>query len=338
MSSKGQRESQWRVMHRCFNILLRLMRGRASGDEIRDIIRNDIGTDRKLTEKAVQRLFDEDKERLKIWFQVDMQYNRPTNDYELVHIGRALIDLSEEAVRGFAFLEQTFSQDGVVMGADVRAFLRTVKMTLPHPRFKEISKQRGLLELSLGVEDTDNIPPDVSKAVARSTWRRQQLEFDYLSPQQADRIPRRKIVEPIRHFFDAVRKHYYLEAFAIQSYAPHKGVRSQDGVVRKYRLDRMSNPKILPTHFNPNRRIPTKELIYELNANVARLGITEHFTNMQIYPNDDGSVKVMVPSRDLFFDLRTLLHYGANCRVIGGKDALYEMKRIIEDMSAVYRH
>lgn len=333
--SKGDREPDRYVIKRRFKLLLHLMRENATTEELHKIIRDAVSDDRHLTDKAVKRMFEEDKVHIKAWFDIDMHYNRAEKVYELRHIGRPLVDLSGDAVRGMAFLEQSFSDDSAPMGANVRAFLRTISMVLPYERLKEISRQR-LLEMELGVQDTEKILPEVWEAIEISKGQHRQLQFDYISPQQKDNIPREKIVAPIRDFFDIVRKHYYLEAFAIHSYAPHKGHRPQNWAVRKFRMDRMSNPKVLPTHFNPNRRIPTQELVYELTANVARLDVTEHFPDMQVYRKDDGGAKVIVLSRDLFFDLRTLLHYGPNCRVIGGNDALYEMKRLIKDMAAVY--
>jgi hypothetical protein len=312
------------------------MRGRASTGELHNIIRDKVADDRHLTDKALQRLFEEDKGRLKDWFNVDMQYSRSQGDYELIHIGRPLIDLPDDAIRGLAFLEQTFSDDGVPMGVEVRIFLNTVVMLLPYERLKQVEKQRGLLEMELGVEDTDNIHTKVWEAIKTSVSEHRRLEFDYVAPRNEDGYLRTHLVEPIRYFFDTVRKHYYLEFFWLTSSSPHKGTQDQNHKIGRFRLDRMSNPTVLPSHFPATQRIPTKELIYELAPIAARLGVTDHFPNIQVYPNEDGGAKVVVPSRDLFFDLRTLLHYGANCRVIGGDDALWQMRKLIKDMASVY--
>lgn len=333
MGSKGYRESEWRVLNRCLTLLLRLMRGGATTEDLHKIIIDDVGNERKVSDKAVKRMFEEDKRRLKDWFHVEINFSRSNSQYELIHLGRSLVDLSEDAVRGFAFLEQTFSDDSAPAGVDVRSLLHAISVVIPYERRQEISKQRSL-EMELSTQDTDQIPPDVWEAVKTSTDHCRQLEFLYGSPQREDKVFHQ--VEPIRYFFDVVRKHYYLEFFWLYSQSGAYGRTEQNYKVARFRLDRMSNPKVLPNHFNPNRRIPSQELIYELSANIARLDVTEHFPEMQVYPNEDGSVKVIAQSRDLFFDLRTLLHYGANCRVIGGEEALYQMKRLIKDMAKVY--
>lgn len=337
MSDNGKAESTWHTMNRRFTLLLRLMRGGASKDDLIDVLYRDaISNGQNVDASNLAKRLDRDKAHLKKWFQVEINYNRSTKEYELVHLGRPLLDLSEEAVRGFAFLEETFRDDNAPMGSDVRDFLRMIEMLLPYERGKEISKQR-LLQMQLAVKDTENIAESILEAVETSASERRQLEFSYLSSQRTDGDPTINIVEPIRRpFFDAVWQHYYLEAFYLKSYSEAHGWNDQNRRVQKFRLDRMQTAKVLSTHYPANRRIPTKELIYELNASVARLDVTEHFPDMQIFHNDDGSAKVVVASRDLFFDLRTLLHYGANCRVIGGKDALYEMKRIIKAMMKVY--
>lgn len=336
MNNKGKKESSWRVMNRCFDILLRLMRGRTHTREIRYIIYEDTCDERQITDKALQRLFEEDKKRLEDWFKVDMQYNRSTSEYELIHIGRPLIDLSNDAVRGLAFLEQTFSDDSVPMALDVRSFINTVVMLLPYKRLKELEKQRGLLEMELGTRDIDNVADDVMEAVKTSVSERRQLEFDYMASRNEDGILRRHLVEPIRYFFETERKHYYLEFFWIQSSSPHKGTQDQRRKIGRFRMERMSNPIVLPKHFPANQRIPTKELVYELKPIAARLGVTKHFPDMQVFHRDDGSAKVVVASRDLFFDLRTLLYYGPNCRVIGGDDAVREMQQIVKDLYKGY--
>jgi len=108
--------------------------------------------------------------------------------------------------------------------------------------------------------------------------------------------------------------------------------------VNRWRLGRMGNLNILSAHFPANQRIPKKELVYELAPVIARFGVTRHFPDddMQIFFQEDGSAKVSVSSRDLFFDLRILLHYGSNCRVIGGEEAVREMKKIVKSLYEGY--
>jgi len=39
---------------------------------------------------------------------------------------------------------------------------------------------------------------------------------------------------------------------------------------------------------------------------------------------------------DLFWTARTLLHYGPNCKVLGGREVLREMKQVVKDMAKLY--
>lgn len=335
-SKNNSRRSQWRVMIRCLGVLRCLMRGPTKNSDLLEIIHEDARLDEEeLTHSVARKRFEEDRARLKTWLEVELEYDRTNDEYALLDIGHPLINLTDNAVRGLTFLDRTFSGDDAPMREDVRAFLEQVKMLLPAKRRKEIEKQRGLLELELGVQDSDEIDEHVWGAIHRSVAERRQLEIDYLSPSNESGIPRRHTVEPIRHFFDTTRKHYYLEAFWLQTRS-QAGTFSYERKVQRFRLGRMSNATVLPTHFPANRRIPQKELVYELTPTVARLGVTEHFAGMQIIENDDGSVRVHALSSSLFFDLRKLLHYGENCRVIGGDEAVREMKKLVSQLTSVY--
>lgn len=336
-SNNHARRSQWRTMRRCLNMLLRLLRGAATTDELRDIIRDEARQEHEteLTEKALQRRFDEDKKRLQEWFHVELDYSRATGSYTLRHIGYPLLDLAEDALRALAFLEQTYSRDDAPMAMEVRELLKIITMLLPYDRVKEVQNVRGLMEMELGVADDDVITEDVWDAVKMSQSTRRRLEFDYTSPQQRDGQLRRHTVEPIRYFFDTVRKHYYLECFWVTS-SSHKGIVDQKRQVMRFRMGRMSNPTVLPSHFPPDQRIPTKELVYEISRDIARSGVTRHFPDMQIFYQDDGRAKVVVASRNLFFDLRTLLHYGGNCRVVGGDEAVKKMKVLVQSLHQYY--
>ncbi|MEM6281988.1 MAG: WYL domain-containing protein [Chloroflexota bacterium] len=335
----NDRRSQWRVVHRCLDILLRAMRGPTERSVLMNIIYEDAVRDEKeITRSQADKRFEVDRERLKDWFHVDMPYNRAENTYELLDVGRPLIDLPDEAALAVAFLNDAFSGDEVPMSAEVRALLNHVTMLLPPERRRQIERERGLLDVQIEKRDDDHILADVWEKVRTSVTERRQLEFDYVSASNTDGLPRCHTVEPIRYFFDTVRKHYYLEAFWLQSQS-YEGTILQDRKVQRFRLGRMSNAQVLPNHFPANQKIPRsqfKELEYVLSPDVARGGVTKHFENMQIFYREDGSALVKAESYSLFFDLRTLLHYGANCRVIGGDEAVREMAGIVNALADVY--
>jgi len=51
---------------------------------------------------------------------------------------------------------------------------------------------------------------------------------------------------------------------------------------------------------------------------------------------EDGSVLVRGWTDNLFWAVRSLLHYGPNCRVVGGPELLSEMRRIVGQMTELY--
>ncbi len=332
-NKRNDRRSQWRVVNRCLDLLLRLLRGSATGADLLAIVRDDDPED--VTDSEARKRFENDRKRLRDWFRAELTYDRPQDTYTLIDVGRPLLDLPDDGVRALAFLQQTFDTPTAPMADDIRALLDSIMMVLPAQRLKQVNKQRGLLEVELGARDEDEISDDVWNAVQTSTSERRQLEFDYVSLSNTSGIPTRYLAEPIRYFFDTSRKHYYIEFFCLEARGP-AGVASLNGSVLRFRLGRMSNPVVLPTHFPPNRRIPKKELVYELTPEVARLGVTRHFDEMQVIPNDDGSATVRVLSSNLFFDLRTLLYYGPNCKVIGGDEAVREMQKIVNGLTLLY--
>lgn len=310
------------------------MRGAASTQELLRVVHQDaLQNGEELVESAAKKRFEEDRARLRQWFQVELRHDRTHDVYILENMDRPMLDLPETAVRGLAFLEQTFSDNAAPMRAEVQQFLSHVEMLLPRQTSRMLKLQRGLLEVNLKTRDSDIVPDDVWDAVQTTCAERRQLEFEYRSPQQEDEQVRRHTVEPFRYFFDTVRGHYYLEAYCIEARGPH-GVISQNQMIT-YRLGRMQNPQPLPKRF-VQRRVPEHPLDYVLSANIARLGVTEHFAKAQVFPNEDGSVLIRAMSNNLFFDIRTLLHYGENCRVIGGDAAVREIKKIVTSLAAIY--
>jgi predicted DNA-binding transcriptional regulator YafY len=100
-------------------------------------------------------------------------------------------------------------------------------------------------------------------------------------------------------------------------------------------MDRIQQTRPLPEHFVPTRP-RTIELEYVLSPEVARGGVTQHFKHQQVFFDRDGSAIVKVASENLFTDLRKLLHYGAACKVVGGDEAVQQMKEITRQMAQLY--
>ncbi|MCC7452333.1 MAG: WYL domain-containing protein [Anaerolineae bacterium] len=331
-STAHARRSQWDVLERCLAILQRLLRAPASSDELLRIIWEKAEeAEEKLSRSAALKRFEEDRRRLRETFGCDIQFERSTELYVLRGMDRALIDLADVSLRGLAFLQTTFNSPEAVMREDVQSLLDQILMLISSRRRRDLVRERGLLEVNLQPRDQDEILDGVWESVRTACGEHRQLEFHYVSPKQDDGMARTHLVEPIRYFFDPVRAHYYLEAYWLESSGP-KG-RHLQNFVQLFRLGRIQDPQVLPRHFVPNRRsLPKHELVYELTAEVARLGVTRHFMDQQDFPQPDGSAIVKVQSHNLFFDLRTLLHYGPNCRVIGGEEARKQMQLLVEGM------
>ncbi|MCC6975929.1 MAG: WYL domain-containing protein [Anaerolineae bacterium] len=289
-----------------------------------------------LSAPAANKRLENDRLRLREHFGCDLEYDPSRRTFQLHNVEQSLIDLSPTAMRGLAFLQTNFAQEGLPMRDEVNALLQTLLLLMSPERKRELSHQRGIIELELGGRDNDEIDEKVWETVKRACDSNRELEFEYRSPQQDDEQPRVHHVEPYRYYFDASRKHYYLEAYRLRVSGP-KGVYSVGSWVPPYRMGRISNPRVLPQVFDPNRRSrPRREIIYELTPQVARLGVTEHFPNSRITRFEDGHVEVQAFSHNLFLDLRALLHYGDQCKVIGGEEALAEMKALVVRMKVQY--
>lgn len=334
---RGDRRPQEEVLERCYALLLRLMRGPATTQELAETVQTSAAAcGETLPESAVHRRFEEDRRRLRQWFNAEITYNRRTDAYALTDVSRAWLDLPDDALRGLAFLKATFGQDSAVMQADVLRLIEYLQMLLPRQRRHEIDRERGLIEARLTPRDADDIPDGLLEQLGLICSQRRYLEFDYIAASNQDNIPRRHLVEPLRCLFDEAQGHYYLQAFNLETSGP-KG-RHVHNEIRHYRVGRIRNLKALPTHFpENNRRLPRYELVYELSPQVARRGVTQHFSESIVHEQPDGSATVHAISHDLFFDLRRLLHYGASCRVIGGEAAVKEMKLLVERLYRRYQ-
>ncbi len=327
------RGSQWRVLRRCIEILTRLQRGPAPSDELLAIV--SASEDDPSEPAGVKRRFEEDRRRLRQILGCNIEYDHRSNQYNLREVDLPLLDLPPEAIRGLAFLQATFSKDAP-MSHEVGTLIDLLLMLISEERRREVAHERALLEVDLRPRDKDRIEDAVWEAIQKACNSHRQLEFDYFSPRHADREPRRNLVEPQRYYFDTTRKHYYLEAFCLEVSGP-KGTWPRREVVH-YRIGRIRGPRVIPQVFVPRRMGPRLyELIYELGPEIARLGVTEHFPSSQVDYRPDGSTEVHTMVDDLFFALRALLHYGPGCRVLGGEEALREMRKLIKAMADQYQ-
>jgi predicted DNA-binding transcriptional regulator YafY len=325
------RISQWDVLKRCLLLLARLIRGPATPQELLALSAQ-IG--KPLSGAAALKRFENDRARLRRLLGCELRYDRRTNSYSLAAVNWGLIDFSPEALKGLAFLQAAFDNNAP-MSQPVQSLIDSILMLLSEERRSELARQRSLLEVDLHPRDNDEIAPEVWSAVQQACNSHRQLEFDYYSPGHDDRQPRRNRVEPARYYYDTQQGHYYLQALRLEVSGP-KGTWAEL-VLMSYRLGRIRNPRVLPSVFVPRRIRPRQyELVYVLSPEIARGGVTDHFEGAQVVYQPDGSAEVHAQVSDLFMPVRTLLHYGAGCRVIGGPEALKEMQGLAQAMYEIY--
>lgn len=323
----GFRDSEWKVLRRCLKLLVCLQHAPALAEELQEISRDD----ETISDTAARKRFEKDLERLRSKLACEIDYDRKTGVYALHRVGQPLVDLPPESLRGLAFLQATF-QEETPMGHEIGLLVRNVLNLLPEQRLQALQRERRLIDVDLQPRDEDAISDAVWSAVQAACDRRVQLQFDYYSPSHADGVPRVNLVEPHRYFFD--RGHYYLRAFCLEVNGPKGRWERREFV--SYRIGRIQNPQVLPTRFVHREPNPRYLLIYELIPQIARRGVTEHFPGSQITRQEDDSAIVEAQVENLFMSLRTLLHYGPGCRVIGGEEALTQMRAIAKAMYQLY--
>lgn len=328
--SGGPKGSSWRTARRCLNLLQRLMREPASGAELRQIIidhAEDIG-DGQIDGKALERRFEEDRVRLREWFGCDIKRDPETAAYTLKAIEYPLIDLSEEAREGLAFLRANFSSPNTLMGEEVRSLIEQITRIVPSETQKAITKRRKMIEMDVVVQHIGQIPDNIWFDIEATIGSRR-LAIHYQDRQ--DSQPWWYDIEPERWFEEG--KHLYLYGRCHAAHNPDKKNRENTHI--RFRIDRIHQSRPLPEHFTPTRP-RTYELEFQLAPELARNGVTELFKNQHVFYLEDDSAKVKVASENLFVDLRKLLRYGPLCQVIGGAEAVAEMKRIVRDLAKLY--
>jgi len=329
------------TLKRCLILLQRLLRGPATKTELIAAVRYHLGDDTYSVNPDTQRIsaFEKDmRTRLQYFLGANARFNRRTGCYELVEFsGLPGFDLSDEALEALIFLENTF-QPGAPHYEKVQTLRNQLYACLPEERRAELVRQRVALRIDLRRLDLRPIASRVEDKVEQALVKRRLLRFNYRSPLYEDGQARRHTVEPYDLTFDTRRRHQYLYAFCRRMDGPEGEQTVQRYIY--YRMDRILPDGIevleskLAPHGPRSKRYP---LIYRLSPQVARLGeVTQHFDEMQVTLEADGSATVQVEVDNIFFAVRTLLHYGQNCQVLGGPEALREMREIVQGMAELY--
>jgi predicted DNA-binding transcriptional regulator YafY len=338
--SRGQREGQWLVVRRCLAILRRVQRGPATRQELLQAMLDQERAEEARGEtggSAPRRRLEKDLYRIREYLQVDLGFDRRVGEYTIREAWQPLLDLPDGDLATIAWLEDTFAPDSP-QHDEVHALLGRLRSFLSPERRGEIERQRTALTVDLRRRDEGRIRPAVQEGLTKALAQRRRVEFYYLSSQQADGVPRRHVVDPYDRYFDTVRGHYYLRGWCYYSDGP-VGRYDQNKYVT-YRLDRIREIQVLSLRLPPfPPRPPRHEVAYELAPPVARLGnITRHrgIEVRAIERREDGSAVVRGQTDSVFWAVRTLLHYGANCRVLGGAEMVREMTRVVREIAEIY--
>jgi predicted DNA-binding transcriptional regulator YafY len=326
------RRSQWRVLMRCLSLLRLLLRTPATTSALRQIVIDEAaGCGEHITVQTANERLEKDRARLRDILGCEIAFDYGTGLYSLLAVETPLFDVSEQAVRGLAFLQGNFADPAMPKHNEIKALMDEILRLLPLERQREVRHQRQTLELDIVVLDSDVIDERVWEAIHVACAEKRLLEFDYQARTRADKDTRRHLVEPNGYYLRD--GHYYLDAYWLESHGNQTVAQRR---WQSFRIGRIAQPLILPTHFAARERRGHAELIYVLSAQIARSGVTARFPNSRVEYHDDGSATVYARSSSLFTDLRVLLRYGPNCKVIGGETAVAEMQKLVRSVYQVY--
>ena len=340
--TRGKRESSWLVIRRCLAIIRRAQRGPASREELLQAMeaveRTDASGPLSPDElDALQLRLEKDLARIRDHLMVALYHDDQAGGYIIKDTWTPLLDLPDEDLETIAWLEEAFDQRSPKRD-QVRCLLARLRLYLDAERVAVIEKARTALAINLAQRDDDAIDPEVWRVLTKAYVTRRQVELLYLSPAYEEGRPRRHVVEPYEPYtFDTTRGHYYLRAYCRRVEKP-EGT-SHPNAYRTYRLGRIQGLKVLPQKLPPITPTPPRYRVdYWLAPRVARLGVTHQpqIEVQAIEQREDGSAVVRGETESVFWAVQALLHYGANCEVLGGPEVRREMERVVREMAALY--
>lgn len=336
--SKASRESTWLVARRCLALIRRLQQGPATKEELLKSIY--AAEDASEDPAAMTKRFEHDKRRLRQRLDVQVRYDKAVGGYVLAGWERPLLNLPDAEIETLAFLADTFQPDSP-HAADVQRLIAALVSWLSPERQQVYRRASGQLpDVELRLRDSAEITPDVWEAVLEAYNAKQQLSFEYLSSRHADGVPREHVVEPW-HFYFSDRGHWRLRAYCLFNDGPHGPWHPNDYI--NYRVSRIvpGTAQVLPKKLQSTPRAARpRRVIYELAPQIARFGVShrpELIGEPEVMTMDEGWVRVEGETHDVFQLARNLLYYGANCRVLGGRELLREMRGLVKGLAEIYR-
>lgn len=341
-SARGSPESSWLAARRCLAILRRLQQEPAKKQALLTAVYAAEGHEAYgfATGAALDKRFERDKYRLREYLRVSIRYNRPAGGYVIEQAERPLLNLPDEDIATLALLADTFQADSP-HAADVHQLIERLTSWLPEERqglFKRAAGQQPTADLRL--RDSEEIAADVWEAVVEAWQAKQELRFDYRSSQHEDGVLREHHVQPWDLDFTD-RGHWRLRGYCLFNDGPYGPWCPNDYI--PYRLSRIvaGSAKMLPRKLPGVRpRGKPRLVVFELSPQIARFGVSvrkEMSGEPKVQEMDGGWARVEGQTLDVFELARNLLYYGSNCRVLGGRELLDEMRELVSSLAEIYR-
>ena len=343
--NRGAPESTWEVVRRCLAIALRLQGGPATKAELLAVSRQSVPPHEKKTAdtlSAASKRFDNDRQRLAELGFV-LVYDRSRKLYALGEEGnRPLLNLSEAHLYTLAFLYNSYGHNAP-HGYDVAQLIEQLVAWLPAERQRLFwQKQRLTLGHNVQLRDAERVDSGVRWQIQEAYERRQVVVFDYISRTNELGIPREHRVQPWEMRVNR-RGHWELWGFCEWCDTGKDGVGWERRDYVAYRLNRIvpGSVRILP-HKLPGVRPLGKpqEVVYQLHPHLVAgerpSTQAELIGEPTVAVLADGWVEVRGRTHDVFGLARSLLYYGGNCRVVGGKALLAEVRKVVGELARVY--
>lgn len=330
-------ERNWDAMKRPLLILTLLRQGPASKKALMQAVQGIMPEAYKEgSEKSQSRTFERDLDNVRYRLGAMVEWNPGLREYVLLDPGPYMQSaLSEEALQGFAFLQDSFTTSEEIQ-AVIRPLLTWVEQSVPSEQLRTMTHHSAAMQLNIQRISEGDIHPDVWEKVIYAIKQRRIIEFEYLSPIHEKPTRHRHTVEPYEHYFR--NGHFYLKAYCLRWVAPD-GTEGGRFWANPYRLNYIQAPNLslLGTFVHRERGPRLTPIRYKLSPLIARGGISRYFLNMAVSePDEEGWVVVTAVTENEFEAYRTLLAYGDQCVVLEPPTLVERMRRAVQALHAYY--
>ncbi len=207
------------------------------------------------------------------------------------------LSLSDEQLVTFATLQTSFRDSHTIHAHDISILLSHLAALLPPAQRQKLDRPPTFTLNLRETTDYRNADGHNLSQIEQAIRLSRQLEFLYCTPR--DGKERNHLVEPRPLVYE--EGHVYLYGWSIRK---QKELR--------FRLDRIrpGTAALVGRSSQPSRpAAPTHRLRYRLAAEIARGGVSSHFSGQQVEAHPDGSATVTAEVGDLLAAERLLSSY-----------------------------